>query len=68
LKPDHIGCSALLACSEEAVSGVAKPRKNVAMRIQLAVERGAENPNIRMGLGHPSYSLRCGYDAEKTYS
>lgn len=36
------------AGAEQPVAGVAKSRKNVAAFIQLAIQRGAQNRNVRM--------------------
>src|SRR6185437_16323585 len=43
------GCSEL-AGAEQAVAGVAQARQDVALRVELAVERGGEDVDVRVRL------------------
>src|SRR4030095_10625844 len=49
-----------LAGPELAVAGVAEARHDVALVVQLPVERGAVDLDVRMSLGHRGDSLRRG--------
>ena len=52
-----------LSRSEQPVAGVAKSGKNVSGRIELAIERGRVDLNVRMRIGEPPHSFRGGDEA-----
>src|SRR6185295_13229174 len=58
------GCSEL-AGAEQAVAGVAQARQDVALRVELAVERGREDVDVRVRLEQPPHALGRGDDREE---
>src|SRR5687768_18186702 len=50
--------------AEDAVARVAQPGADVAVAVELAVERGGDDRDLRMGLAQGRDALRRGHEAD----
>jgi hypothetical protein len=49
--------------AEQAIAGVAESGKDVALRVELTIERCAVHDDVRVGVGKPAYPFGCGDEA-----
>src|SRR5205823_7128266 len=58
-------CQPLLTGAEQPVPRIAQPGQDVALRVQLAVERRGEHRDVAVGLEHAAHALGSGDQAEE---
>src|SRR2546428_6149053 len=54
-----------LSRAEQAIAGIPEPRQDVAVVVELAVERGGEDGDVGVGLEHATHALGRRDEAEE---
>src|SRR2546427_4635329 len=54
-----------LSRAEQAIAGIPEPRQDVAVVVELAVERGGEDGDVGVGLEHAAHALRRRHETQE---